>query len=228
VSRLLPSIGPVESAVAFGASGAGLRWQARRPRLFVRSLARSRVRQGGELSSRASLTISTIGKRNRSTRFARRGILRRRHADEFSRRDLSATSGPRRKVAQAGRLLATHSRAPRVSCRRARRRTRYRGLSKRERIRIWRSTTARPSKPGSKNARSRKPCVRSAKTQTYACAHAADGNAGKQWSYLELSVGWQSRQAPIGAVMARVLLPIHGGMTAPKPPAGPPAATTRR
>src|SRR6266849_7437100 len=40
--------------------------------------------------------------------------------------------------------------------------------------------------------------------------------------------GSQSMQAPIAAVTALVLLPIHGGMTAPKPPAGPPAATTRR
>src|SRR5690349_11389855 len=40
--------------------------------------------------------------------------------------------------------------------------------------------------------------------------------------------GSQSTQAPIAAVTARVLLPIHGAMTAPKPPAGPPAATTSR
>src|SRR5215472_8583200 len=40
--------------------------------------------------------------------------------------------------------------------------------------------------------------------------------------------GSQSMQAPIAAVTALVLLPIQGGMTAPKPPAGPPAATTRR
>src|SRR5262249_28575239 len=38
----------------------------------------------------------------------------------------------------------------------------------------------------------------------------------------------QSTQAPMAAVTALVLLPIHGGMTAPKPPAGPPAAMTRR
>src|SRR6185295_1933970 len=36
--------------------------------------------------------------------------------------------------------------------------------------------------------------------------------------------GAQSTQAPIAAVTALVLLPIHGAMTAPKPPAGPPAA----
>ncbi len=40
--------------------------------------------------------------------------------------------------------------------------------------------------------------------------------------------GSQSTQAPMAAVTALVLLPIQGGMTAPKPPAGPPAATTRR
>src|SRR6516164_4671701 len=40
--------------------------------------------------------------------------------------------------------------------------------------------------------------------------------------------GSQSMQAPMAAVTALVLLPIQGAMTAPKPPAGPPAATTRR
>ena len=39
--------------------------------------------------------------------------------------------------------------------------------------------------------------------------------------------GSQSTQAPIGRVTAWLLLPSQGGMTAPKPPAGPPAATTR-
>ena len=40
------------------------------------------------------------------------------------------------------------------------------------------------------------------------------------------SVGSQSTQAPIGSVTARLLWPSQGGMTAPNPPAGPPAATT--
>ena len=40
--------------------------------------------------------------------------------------------------------------------------------------------------------------------------------------------GSQSTQAPIGRVTAWLLLPSHGGMTAPKPPAGPPAAITSR
>ena len=38
--------------------------------------------------------------------------------------------------------------------------------------------------------------------------------------------GPQSTQAPIGSVTAALLSPSQGGITAPKPPAGPPAATT--
>src|SRR5262249_49604551 len=38
--------------------------------------------------------------------------------------------------------------------------------------------------------------------------------------------GSQSTHAPIAAVTALVLCPIQGGMIAPNPPAGPPAATT--
>ncbi len=38
--------------------------------------------------------------------------------------------------------------------------------------------------------------------------------------------GSQSTHAPIGSVTAALLLPNHGGITAPNPPAGPPAATT--
>src|SRR5262245_2488151 len=44
----------------------------------------------------------------------------------------------------------------------------------------------------------------------------------------QLFGGSQSTHAPMAAVTALVLLPIQGGITAPKPPAGPPAATTRR
>ncbi len=40
--------------------------------------------------------------------------------------------------------------------------------------------------------------------------------------------GSQSTQAPIAIVTAWLLCPSHGGMTAPNPPAGPPAATTSR
>src|SRR6516164_5273335 len=40
--------------------------------------------------------------------------------------------------------------------------------------------------------------------------------------------GPQSMQTPIGSVTARLLWPSQGGITAPKPPAGPPAAITRR
>src|SRR4051812_5555551 len=45
-------------------------------------------------------------------------------------------------------------------------------------------------------------------------------------SYAHFFGGSQSTQAPIGNVTAWLLLPSHGGMTAPKPPAGPPAAIT--
>src|SRR3546814_2703736 len=38
----------------------------------------------------------------------------------------------------------------------------------------------------------------------------------------------QSKQAPMATVTALLLPPNQGGMTAPKPPAGPPAATTSR
>src|SRR6516225_2213332 len=41
-------------------------------------------------------------------------------------------------------------------------------------------------------------------------------------------IGPQSMQTPIGSVTARLLWPSQGGITAPKPPAGPPAAITRR
>src|SRR4051812_20187839 len=40
--------------------------------------------------------------------------------------------------------------------------------------------------------------------------------------------GSQSAHAPMAAVTALVLCPIQGGMIAPKPPAGPPAAITSR
>src|SRR5579872_7435438 len=45
-------------------------------------------------------------------------------------------------------------------------------------------------------------------------------------SAIHPQAGPQSTQAPIGNVTARLLVPSHGGITAPNPPAGPPAATT--
>ena len=40
--------------------------------------------------------------------------------------------------------------------------------------------------------------------------------------------GPQSRQTPKGCVTALLLVPNHGGIIAPKPPAGPPAAMTNK
>ena len=47
-------------------------------------------------------------------------------------------------------------------------------------------------------------------------------------SYLVRGGGSQSRQTPIAAVTAWLLVPNQGEIIAPNPPAGPPAATNNR
>ena len=53
-----------------------------------------------------------------------------------------------------------------------------------------------------------------------------DRGRGGHGTLLLFFGGSQSTQTPIGSVTARLLLPSQGGMTAPNPPAGPPAAIT--